>query len=258
MLGPGYKQMGGPMNIFITGGTSGIGLDLAKRYLAEGHRVGVCGRSLERFRANCSDERLLFFKADVANKNEIQKAIADFSVGNGLDILIANAGIPTGHKNHLPDFESGREVIQINLIGVLNTFEAGFRIMIEQRRGHLVAMGSCAGFNGLPGSSAYSASKAAVTIFCESLSIDLKSYGIDVTSICPGFIKTPLTDINPHPMPFLMPVEKAGALIKKAIEKKKIIYIFPWQMHFLVKLVRLLPRSLYVKLMRLKCFNYSV
>lgn len=245
------------MNVFITGGTSGIGLELAKLYLLQGHRVAVCGRSEKRLRDNCGDARIIFYSADVANREEIHKAIGDFAVGNGLDLLIANAGIPTGDKNHIPDFVSARNVANTNFIGVLNTFEEGVRIMMQQRHGHLVGISSVAGFNGLPGASTYCASKAAVSALCESYAIDLKRYGIDVTTICPGFIKTPLTDINQHPMPFIMSAPKAAKRIARAIAKKKIIYVFPWQMHMVVKFLRLIPRSVYVKLMRLKSFNFS-
>jgi short-subunit dehydrogenase len=246
------------VNIFITGGTTGIGLALAKLYLEEGHRVGVCARNLEKFPVEIKNKYKLLkcYQVDVVNREELRAAILDFSAGN-LDIIFANAGRSVGAKSKTPQFSVANDIIDINVKGVLNTFETALELMLPHKKGHLVATASVAGFMGLPGAGAYSASKAAVLKLCESYSIDLKKFGIDVTAIAPGFIDTPLTQKNNHKMPFIMSSEKAAKLIKRAIEKKKVLYVFPLRMKILVALLEKMPRSWYRTLMGLKFLNYS-
>ena len=246
------------MNIFITGGTTGIGLALAKLYLEEGHRVGICARNLEKFPAEIRNKYKLLkcYEVDVVNREELRSAIMDFSQGD-LDIIIANAGRSVGAKSKTPQFSVANTIIDINVKGVLNTFEIALELMLPKKKGHLVATASVAGFVGLPGAGAYSASKAAVLKLCESYSIDLKRSGISVTAIAPGFIDTPLTQQNNHKMPFLMSAEQAAKRIKRAIEKKKPLYIFPFRMKLVMTILDKMPRSLYRALMSLKMFNYS-
>ena len=121
----------------------------------------------------------------------------------------------------------------------------------------MVGTASVAGFVGLPGASAYSASKAAVISLCESYALDLKHLGIKVTAICPGFIDTPLTKKNDHDMPFLMSVDKGARKIKKAIDKGRNLYVFPWQMALVMHILRRLPRFMYRFIMTLPFANYS-
>jgi len=172
-------------------------------------------------------------------------------------MMIANAGRSHGSKSKTPNFQTSRDIMDTNVIGVLNAFEKAVEYMMKQKNGHLVAIASVAGLVGLPGASAYSASKAAVLKLCESYALDFPKLGIDVSAIAPGFIDTPLTRKNDHPMPFLMPVEKAGKLIMRAIEKKKVYYIFPWQMKCVILIIEKMPRFLYRKIMNIKLINYS-
>ena len=246
------------MNIFITGGTTGIGLALAKLYLEEGHRVGICARNLEKFPSEIKNKYKLLkcYQVDVVNREELRAAILDFAQGD-LDIVIANAGRSVGAKSKTPQFSVANTIIDINVKGVLNTFEIALELMLPKKKGQLVATASVAGLVGLPGAGAYSASKAAVLKLCESYSIDLKRSGISVTAIAPGFIDTPLTQQNNHKMPFLMSSEKAAKLIKRAIEKKKPLYIFPFRMKVVMTILDKMPRRLYRALMGLKIFNYS-
>lgn len=246
------------MNIFITGGTTGIGLALAKLYLEEGHRVGICARNMSKFPTEIKNKYKLLscYEVDVTNREELHRAITDFAPVE-LDIVYANAGRSVGKKSKTPQFSVANEIIDINVKGVLNTFEVALDIMLPRKKGHLVATASVAGFMGLPGAGAYSASKAAVLKLCESYSLDLKRRGIDVTAIAPGFIDTPLTQKNNHKMPFLMSSEKAAKLIRRAVEKKKVLYIFPFRMKIVVSILDKMPRSLYRMIMGLKMFNYS-
>lgn len=246
------------MNIFITGGTSGIGWALAKAYLAEGHRVGICGRDLSKLPKDLTTTypKLSCYQVDVKNLKELEAAVDDFSQGK-LDIMFANAGRSVGSKTKMPNFELAREVIDINVNGVLNTFEVALKHMMPAESGHIVVTASVAGLVGLPGAGPYSASKAAVLKLCESFNLDLKKYGINVTAILPGFVDTPLTRKNDHEMPFLMNVDEAARRIKKAVEQKKAIFIFPLPMKLAMYLLDRMPRFLYRRIMSVKKFNYS-
>jgi len=246
------------LKIFITGGTTGLGLGLAEIYLKEGHSVGVCGRNLNKLDKDFVEKypNLKSYQVDVLNLEELKKAVDDFSEGK-LDIMIANAGVAEGKTPNIPDFNAVREVFTINSLGVINAFEAAMNNMLPNKSGHLVAVASLAGFVGLPWSGAYSASKAAVLKLCESYSVSFKKYGVNVSAIAPGFVDTPLTRRNKFKMPLLMPVDKAAIKIKRALEKKKVLFIFPWQMKILMAILEKMPRSLYRFLVGLNLVNYS-
>lgn len=245
--------------VFITGGTTGIGLELAKLYLEKGWKVGICGRDRLKYEENfqVKHENLSFYCLDVANREELKAAITDFSKSIGLDLLIANAGIGYKFKTKVPDFEWSYKMVHVNLLGVMYAFEAALDVMIPRGKGQLVAISSVAGFNGLPGVSAYSATKAAVQKLCESLHLDLRQFNIHVTAICPGFVETPLTSTNTHPMPFLTKAPRAAQLIARAIEKKKMVYAFPFFFATIVRLLSILPRTWYRTIMNIKSVNYS-
>lgn len=246
-------------SVFITGGTTGIGMELAKIYLHQGWKVGVCGRDKVKFQDSFPNEtdRPSFYQVDVSNRDELRAAVKDFSTSIGLDLMIANAGIGYKYKTKIPDFAYSYKMVHINFLGVMYAFEAALDYMIPRSKGQLVAMSSIAGFNGLPGASAYSATKSAVTKYCESLTLDLKPFGIDVTTICPGFVDTPLTKQNRHPMPFIMQADQAAEKMVRAISKKKMIYCTPFLLSTFVKFMSFLPRTWYRALMTIKFFNYS-
>lgn len=251
------------MNIFITGGTSGMGAALAKQYLSEGHRVGVCGRSVERFAKTKETlfegltQNLFFFPVDVSDYEALKNAVEQFIGSGKLDVMVAGAAIPTGKKSREPNFSVAKEMFKINCLGVINTFQVAFDFMRNRGGGQIAAISSVAAYSGFPGVAPYSASKAFVKNLCESYALDWKHFGISVTCICPGFVDTPFTQINNHKMPFLMSAEKAAQLIKRAIERKKFLYVFPWRMHVIVVIFSIIPRSLYRRIMNFKMFNYS-
>lgn len=245
--------------VFITGGTTGMGMELAKLYSKRGWKVGVCGRDKLKFEEHFQPvpENLSFYQVDVANREELKAAITDFSKSIGLDLLIANAGIGYKFKTKVPDFEWSYKMVHVNFLGVMYAFEAAMDVMIPRGKGQLVAISSIAGYNGLPGVSAYSATKAAVQKYCESLHLDMRQFGINVTTINPGFVDTPLTQTNRHPMPFLMSAPKAAQLIARAIDKKKMVYAFPFFFATLVRIIGMLPRTWYRAFMSIRAVNYS-
>lgn len=244
-------------SIFITGGTSGLGLEMARLYLAKGYTVGVCGRDSAKFSQFDEFERAFCYEADVVNRDRMVEVIGEYAREHGLNMVIASAGISMGDKSALPDFQRCKKVIDTNIHGLLNTFEGALEVFIPQKKGQLVGIASLAGLNGLPGTAPYSGSKAAVLKICESFAIDLKPHGIDVTCIAPGFVDTPLTQQNDHPMPFLLSVEEASVLMARAIEKKKVYYAYPFIFALLVRFLSMLPRVIYSKIMKINLMNYS-
>ncbi len=244
-------------SILITGGSSGIGLATAIKFRKEGWRVGICARSSEVLAKLEHRYGFEVYTLDVRDKVACDKAVRDFHKKGGLDIVFANAGRSYVHKARIPDFDVAREVIDINLMGVINVFEPATELFLKQKSGHLAATASVAGLNGLPGVSAYSGSKSAVIKICESLALDLKEDGIAATSVIPGFVDTPLTQVNPHPMPFMIKADLAGEKIYNGLIKRKIRISFPFFFSSVVRLLSILPRPLYAFIMGIKIFNYS-
>jgi short-subunit dehydrogenase len=187
------------------------------------------------------------FSVDVTDADAVQvSAEALRQEFDHIDILIANAGIGGNNvetRALRPD--AVKQVIDINLLGSVNAVHAVLPDMLKRGQGHLVAISSLAGFRGLPKSAAYSASKAAMTAFFESVRLDVQHKGVDVTIIQPGFIKTPLTAGRENKMPFLMELEDAIPHFIRAIEKKKKFAAFPWQLATLVRAGRMFPAWLY-------------
>ena len=138
-----------------------------------------------------------------------------------------------------------RRVIETNVLGLVHTFQPFIRPMQAAGGGTLAGIASIAGFRGMPGSGAYSASKAAAIAYLESLRVDLRRSGISVVTVCPGYVATPMTAENPYAMPFLMSPEVAARKIARAIERRRRFYVLPWQMAIVGRILRTLPRPLY-------------
>jgi len=241
------------MKIFITGGTSGIGKALSEIYLQNGDTVGICGGTKDFFQKSFPKppNGLSFFELDIRDREKVKMTLNEFTDDGQLDLVICCAGIGNGGQNDLiPDFDLANRIIDINLKGVINTFEAALKIMVPQKGGHLVALGSIAGFFGLSEAAAYGASKAALINFCEALAIALKHLGIHVSLIAPGFVDTPLTKASGRKMLFLMKPECAARKIAWAIHKKKELFVFPISMKILAFFLQHMPRFIYRNLYR--------
>ncbi|GAB4419538.1 MAG: SDR family oxidoreductase [Sideroxydans sp.] len=240
------------MRIFLTGASSGIGLALARRYLAQGAQVAVVARRSEPLQGLAAEFPDLVFPyvLDVRDAAALRTAAADFMARTGTpDIVIANAGVSIGTlTRHAEDNDVFQHVLDINLQGAVHTFQPFMAAMKQAGRGRLVGIASVAGFRGLPGAGAYSASKAALISYLESLRLEMHGSGVKVVTICPGYIRTPMTDINPYPMPFMLEVDDAARRIARIIERGCSFKVVPWQMAIVGRLLKLLPNWLYDRL----------
>ncbi|MFB6344722.1 MAG: SDR family NAD(P)-dependent oxidoreductase [bacterium] len=234
--------------VYVTGASSGIGRTLAEQFGQKGANVVLCARSEDKLneigsRVEANGGSSLVQSLDVRDeqsvKQSFEKTVEAFG---GVDCVIANAGV-SWRTNALDlDLESCRETVNINVLGLVNTLKFALDQMIGAGSGHLVAVSSMASYKGLPGKAAYCASKAAVARFAESLRLDLTDEPIDVTTVFPGYVKTPMTDHYPEDeLTFLVPVDEASRKIIRAIENGQKRCEFPWQMALLSGTLSLLP-----------------
>lgn len=234
--------------VFITGASSGIGAALALFYAQQGASIGLVGRrhdALLALQTSLPGEHHIYV-LDVRDRNALHAAAADFLSHGPVDVVIASAGISAGTLTEEPDdYRVFEAIVATNLNATVATFEPFIAPMKSQGKGRLVGIASVAAVRGLPGAGAYSASKAAVRAYCESLRVELSLSGIKVVTIAPGFIKTPMTAQNPYKMPFLMPVDRFAAQAGHAIEKGVSYRVIPWQMGWVAKLLRIVPDGLY-------------
>lgn len=238
-----------PGHVVITGASGGLGAAIARRYAAAGATLGLIARraqELDRFAATCAGT-CATHAADVRDSAAMRAAAADFTSQHGVpDIVIANAGVSIGTLTEAPEDEQAfRDVFDINVIGMVNTFQPYIAPMRSRGGGVLVGIASVAGYRGLPGSGAYSASKAATISYLESLRVDLRGSGITVITLCPGYIVTAMTDKNPYWMPFIMTADEAANKIAVIIKKRKTYAVIPWQMAVVARLLHVLPRFLF-------------
>jgi len=239
-------------HILITGGSSGIGEGLALAFARPGVTISLTGRDHGRVAAVCAACRARGADAagstvDVTDGPAMVAWIAERDAVAPLDLVIANAGVSSGTAHVDGDsWARARQVFAVNVDGVLNTIFPAVGAMRKRKRGHVALMSSLAGFRGVGGAAAYGASKAAVRVWGEGLHKKLAPDNIAVSVICPGFVKSRITDQNPFRMPFFMSTEKAAGIIMRALAAKRTRIAFPWAMRFLVWLFEALPDSLAV------------
>ena len=247
--------MAGP-RVFITGASSGIGSALARHYARQGAALGLVARRTDRLaelaaELNIAGAASVFtYPLDVTDADALQAAGDDFMMHAGSpDVVIANAGVSSGTlTEHREDLAAIRRILDINVYGLATTFAPFIPAMRQRGTGRLVGIASVAGIRGLPGAEAYSASKAAAIAYLESLRVELRSSGVRVVTIAPGYIDTPMTEHNPYPMPFKLPVDEAARRFASAIERGSSYNVIPWQMGIVAKVLRLLPNWLYDRL----------
>ncbi|PWN61531.1 SDR family NAD(P)-dependent oxidoreductase [Chryseobacterium viscerum] len=236
------------MNVFIAGGTSGIGYALAKHYLAKGYCVGVCGRDLSKIPEN-HHKNLKAFQADVCDMNALLSTLQSFLVDkNRLDIFINCAGSYAEDVAGRISYEEAEEMLQTNILGTVNCFEMARKVMRNQKKGSIAVIASVSGILEYENSSLYTKTKRSVIQIADAYRRALKPFGISITTIAPGYIDTEkLRQLNQDDLskkPFLTDVETAASMISEAIEKQEKLIIFPSKMRWMMKSLSLLPSSL--------------
>ena len=242
--------------VFITGASSGIGQALALRYHQAGFRLALVARRSEAIEAwavalGLAPDSYAVYGADVADTDSIVAAAQACIARQGLpDVVIANAGISIGIDSaQREDIDAMAQVFATNNIGLAASFQPFMQAMRARGSGRLVGIASVAGIRGLPGHAAYCASKAAVISYCEALRGELRGTGVQVITIAPGYVDTPLTRKNRYPMPFLMPASRFADLAYKAITAGDSYRVIPWQMGLVSKLMRLIPNTLWDRIL---------
>ncbi len=219
-------------SVLITGASSGVGAALAGAYAAPGVTLCLTGRNAERLQEvvrACTARGALVeaHVCDVRDREKLAAIILAFDAAHTLDLVIANAGISAGTGDSHETEQQVRDIFAINVDGVLNTVMPILPRMVQRKNGHIALMASLAGLRGIPSCPAYSASKNAVRAFGEGLRGAYKGSGVNVSVICPGYIKTPMTQVNDFPMPFIMSAEKAARIIQRGIALSRARIAFP-------------------------------
>jgi len=235
----------------VTGASSGIGRELARQLGAGGVHVALVARRQAELESLAEEfkrfgGKAIVLPADLRRPEEAQRVVAEAEEClRRLDLVIANAGIGSEGPVHEVAWERIYETIMVNTLAPMATIRAALPGMLQRKLGYIAGISSLASYRGLPGSGAYSSSKAALSTFLESVRVDTRGLGISVTDIHPGYIRTPMTAKHKVKLPFLMDVERAARLILNAIVRKKPVYNFPWQMALLLRIARTLPPSIY-------------
>jgi short-subunit dehydrogenase len=233
----------------VTGASSGIGRGLALALARRGTRVYVAARRRDRLRALVEEIEQAGGQAeaivlDVADADATCEAVRALDERDPLDLVIANAGVGTPTPTKRAAFSEVKQVLDVNLLGAVATLYGALPGMVARDRGHLVGIASLAGFRGLPKFNAYSASKAALITFLESMRVDLHRSEVAVTTICPGFVRTEMTGENGK-LPFLVECDDAVATILGAIDRRQAVCAFPLPTATAMRSVALLPESVY-------------
>ncbi|CAN0525605.1 unnamed protein product [Laminaria digitata] len=240
--------------VCITGASSGFGSALASLYAGNGDAVALLARRKDRIdglaaQLRAEGRKAMAISCDVTDRAVVHDAIRQCESEFGpVDLMIANAGVAMRTKATGFDAEVVRKTFEVNLFGVAHCLEAVLPGMIARNSGQLVGISSLAGYRGVPGAVAYCSSKAALNNMLESLRVELHKTNIDVTTICPGYVKTEMTSEVETPMPFLLELDDAARRIYRAIDRSRSEFAFPWPLAFLTSFGRLVPNAIYDRL----------
>ena len=239
----------------VTGASTGIGKAVAIRLGKEGFIVGMIARRPDVLAAAenevaATGAKTFAYAVDVTREADLRKAIGNLIEETGrLDVLVANAGTGSPTPAAALKFEAVKDVIDLNVTGFAACVSFALPQMLKQASGHIVGISSLAAFRGMPEHGAYSASKAFVAMFLESLRVDLRGTGVHVTTVYPGFVRTPMTDKNKFKMPFMQEPEQAAEYIWQGIVKNKSHVAFPFPIASLTRVATWLPNSAYDAIM---------
>lgn len=242
-----------PGCVWITGASSGIGLALAERMMRDGWTVAGSARSAEALAELEKRHPGLFFGypldvTDEAAAKAVEARIRDERGGLDLAVLAAGTHLPVEVESF--ETKAFRTLVEVNLMGVVNCLAALVPGFIAERRGHVAVVSSVAGYGGLPTAAAYGATKAALNNMTAALKFELDHYGVKTQLVCPGFVRTPLTDKNPFPMPFLMEPGDAAEVFYKGLQSDRFEITFPRRFAIILKLLNALPYGLYFRLVK--------
>lgn len=241
----------GAHSIVITGASSGLGAALAAAYAAPGVTLGLVGRNPARLAATrdacqAKGATVRIGALDVADAAPLADWLGAFDQATPIDLLLANAGISAGPApaSASEGLEIATRQVRTNLLGAMNTIEPMLPALVARGRGQIAVVSSLAGYRGLAYSPAYSASKAGTRAYGEALRALLAPRGIAVSVICPGFFASPMTDrfIGPHP--FRLSLERATAIVKRGLDRRKRRIVFPWALAFGMRCADLMPAVL--------------
>lgn len=235
--------------IWITGASSGIGAALANRMATAGDRVATSARSGDTLRdlaARAPGPGSLHpMPLDVTDRSATTATVAAIERDIGaIDQAVLNAGTHKPIPAHRLDPDDFRGMIELNLMGTVNCLAAVLPPMLARGQGRIAIVGSVAGYRGLPTAAGYGMTKAGLINLAETLRVELKPRGILVQIVNPGFVRTPLTDKNDFPMPFLMEVDDAAAAMHRGLASNRFEIAFPWRFAALMKLLRIMPSPL--------------
>ena len=226
---------------WLVGASSGIGAALARELVARGAHVAVSARRADRLE-ELADGRMLAVPLDATDREAVVAARAQVADGlGGLDVVVWCAGYWKQFDARHWDADTFARHVEVNLLGLNNVLAAVVDPMVEARRGHIVGIASVAGYRGLAGAEAYGATKAAQINLLEGLRAALASSGVRVTTVCPGFVRTEMTETNDFPMPFMIEAEDAAKAIADGLESRRYEIVFPLPMAVMMKTARVLP-----------------
>jgi short-subunit dehydrogenase len=241
------------MKVFLTGASSGIGEALARLYAGRGATLGLVARRGDLLQSLKSSLPVATENSacDVRDLQAVKAAASDFIGRHGVpDLVIGNAGVSFGTlTEYEEDVAAFREILEINVMGLVNTFHPFVKPMRERGAGTLAGIASVAGFRGLPGAAGYSASKAAAIRYLEALRVEMHGSGVKVSTVCPGFIRTAMTAKNPYPMPFILEVNDAARRIARVVDSGNSFAVVPWQLAIVGRILAMLPNPVFDRLM---------
>jgi len=238
--------------VWITGASSGIGLELARLMATKAAQVAVSARSAGPLSALAADQPGIVAKPlDVTDAGAVSACVKELETQTGgIDLAVLNAGVWTLMDSAELDLKAVRAGIEVNYMGVIHAIDALLPGMLARGRGHIAIVASVAGYRGLPRAVAYGPTKAALINLAETLRLELEPRGITISVVNPGFVDTPMTEDNPFPMPAIISAEEAARRLLDGLERRRYEIVFPRRLVYALKLLRVLPNAAFFRVVR--------